>query len=119
MQQEANLAGREQAESQLCKSELCTQQAGQHQTVVRSLSVLISSSRTHDFIATCHTNNLAHSGTWYVVFYFLVLPELLDFLLNFKINCPLFTIQLEARIDSYVRISCRRPQSKQGEGYST
>lgn len=39
------------------------------------------------------------------VFYFLVLPELLDFLLNFKINCPLFTIQLEARIDSYVRIS--------------
>lgn len=38
-------------------------------------------------------------------FYFLVLPELLDFLLNFKINSPLFTIQLEARIDSYVRIS--------------
>ena len=38
-------------------------------------------------------------------FYFLVLPELLDFLLNFKVNSPLFTIQLEARIDSYVRIS--------------
>ena len=38
-------------------------------------------------------------------FYFLVLPELIDFLLNFKINTPLFTVQLEARIDSYVRIS--------------
>lgn len=38
-------------------------------------------------------------------FYFLILPEVLDFLLNFKINSPLFTIQLEARIDSYVRIS--------------
>ena len=40
-----------------------------------------------------------------VTFYFLVLPELLDFLLNFKVNTPLFTIQLEARIDSYVRTS--------------
>lgn len=40
-----------------------------------------------------------------LVFYFLVLPELLDFLLNFKVNSPLFTIQLEAKIDSYVRIS--------------
>jgi len=39
------------------------------------------------------------------IFYFLVLPELLDFLLNFKINNTLFTIQLEARIDSYVKIS--------------
>ena len=38
-------------------------------------------------------------------FYFLVLPELLDFLLNFKVVSPLFTIQLEARIDSYVRTS--------------
>ena len=40
-----------------------------------------------------------------LTFYFLVLPELLDFLLNFKVKTPLFTIQLEARIDSYVRIS--------------
>lgn len=38
-------------------------------------------------------------------FYFMVLPSLLDFLLNFKINTPLFTVQLEGRIDSYVRIS--------------
>lgn len=38
-------------------------------------------------------------------FYFLVLPEFLDFLLNFKINTPIFAVQLEARIDSYVRIS--------------
>ena len=38
-------------------------------------------------------------------FYFLILPQLLDFLLNFKINTPLFTVQLEARIDSYVKIS--------------
>lgn len=38
-------------------------------------------------------------------FYFLVLPEFLEFLLNFKINTPLFTVQLEARIDSYVRVS--------------
>lgn len=39
------------------------------------------------------------------LFYFLVLPEVLDFLLNFKVNSPLVTIQLEARIDSYVKIS--------------
>lgn len=38
-------------------------------------------------------------------FYFLALPELLNFLLNFKINTDLFTIELTARIDSYVRIS--------------
>ena len=38
-------------------------------------------------------------------FYFLVLPELIDFLLNFKINTLLFTVELEARIDSYVKIS--------------
>ena len=35
----------------------------------------------------------------------LVLPELLNFLLDFKVVSPLFTIQLEARIDSYVRLS--------------
>ena len=39
------------------------------------------------------------------VFYFLVYPILLDFLLNFKIDSPLFTIQFTARIDSYVKIS--------------
>ena len=38
-------------------------------------------------------------------FYFLILPQFLDFLLHFKIESPLLTIQLEARIDSYVRIS--------------
>lgn len=38
-------------------------------------------------------------------FYFIILPELLDFLLNFKINTSLFTVQLQARIDSYVKIS--------------
>lgn len=38
-------------------------------------------------------------------FYFLILPEFLDFLLNFKVDSPLFTIHLEARIDSYVKIS--------------
>ena len=38
-------------------------------------------------------------------FYFLILPQFLDFLLNFKVDSPLFTIHLEARIDSYVRIS--------------
>ena len=37
--------------------------------------------------------------------YFCILPLFLDFLLNFKVDSPLFTIQLEARIDSYVRIS--------------
>ena len=37
--------------------------------------------------------------------YFLILPLFLDFLLNFKVDNPLFTIQLEARIDSYVKIS--------------
>jgi len=40
-----------------------------------------------------------------VCFYFLILPQFLDFLLNFKVDSPLFTIQLEARIDSYVKIS--------------
>ena len=39
------------------------------------------------------------------VFYFLILPFFLDFLLNFKVDSPLLTIQLEARIDSYVRTS--------------
>ncbi len=38
-------------------------------------------------------------------FEFIVLPEVLDFLLNFKISSPLFMIQLEARIDSYVKTS--------------
>ena len=37
--------------------------------------------------------------------YFLILPLFLDFLLNFRVDSPLFTIQLEARIDSYVKIS--------------
>ena len=40
-----------------------------------------------------------------VCFYFLILPQFLDFLLNFKVDSPLFTIQLEARIDSYVKTS--------------
>ncbi len=40
-----------------------------------------------------------------VCFYFLILPVFLDFLLNFKVDSPLFTIQLTARIDSYVKIS--------------
>ena len=38
-------------------------------------------------------------------FYFLALPELLNFLLNFTINTLLFRVELTARIDSYVRIS--------------
>lgn len=38
-------------------------------------------------------------------FEFYILPQFLDFLLNFKVDSPVFTIQLEARIDSYVRIS--------------
>ena len=40
-----------------------------------------------------------------VTFYCGVLPSLLNFLLDFKVMSPLFTIQLEARIDSYVRLS--------------
>ena len=39
------------------------------------------------------------------VFYFLIYPQFLDFLLNFKIDSPLFTIQFTTRIDSYVRLS--------------
>lgn len=38
-------------------------------------------------------------------FYSLVLPQILDFLLGFKVVSPLFTIQLQARIDSYVTLS--------------
>ena len=38
-------------------------------------------------------------------FYFRVLPTLIDFLLNFKINTVLFTVELQGRIDSYVKIS--------------
>jgi len=40
-----------------------------------------------------------------ILFYFLIYPQFLDFLLNFKVNSPLFTIQFTTRIDSYVRIS--------------
>ncbi len=40
-----------------------------------------------------------------ISFYFYILPEILDFLLNFKISTPLFIVQLEARIDSYVKTS--------------
>ncbi len=58
---------RQQAKSQLCKSALCTQQAGQHQTMLRNLSVLIFSSCTHGFIATCCTYNLTHLRTWCAV----------------------------------------------------
>ena len=36
------------------------------------------------------------------LFYFLVLPEVFDCLLNFKVNSPLDTIQLHALIDAYV-----------------
>jgi len=67
MQQEENLAGREQAESQLCKSKLCTQQAGQHQTVVGGLSELISNSCTHSFNATCHLHIITQFDTWCAV----------------------------------------------------
>lgn len=38
-------------------------------------------------------------------FYFVLLPQVLDFLLNFKVNSPLLTVQLEARIENYVRVS--------------
>ena len=90
MQQEDNLAGRQQAESQPCKSELCTQQAGRHQTMVGALSKPILSSCTHDFIATCHTYDLTYLDTWYA------------------------TKQTKERLQCY-----RCPQSKQEQGYST
>ena len=38
--------------------------------------------------------------------FFLVLPELYKFLLNFEINTNFMTIQLEARIQSYVQLAC-------------
>jgi sec-independent protein translocase protein TatC len=39
--------------------------------------------------------------------YFLVLPELYKFLLHFEINTNFMTIQLEARIQSYVQLACK------------
>ena len=38
--------------------------------------------------------------------FFLVLPELYKFLLHFEINTTFMTIQLEARIQSYVQLAC-------------
>lgn len=39
--------------------------------------------------------------------YFLLLPELYKFLLNFQVNTNFMTIQLEARIYSYVELACK------------
>ena len=39
--------------------------------------------------------------------YFLLLPELYKFLLNFEVNTNFMTIQLEARIHSYVELACK------------
>ena len=39
--------------------------------------------------------------------YFLLLPELYKFLLNFQVNTNFMSIQLEARIHSYVELACK------------
>lgn len=46
-------------------------------------------------------------GISFAFIYFLVLPELYKFLLNFEINTSFMTIQLEARIQSYVELACK------------
>lgn len=46
-------------------------------------------------------------GFSFVFVYYLVLPELYKFLLHFEINTNFMTIQLEARIQSYVQLACK------------
>ena len=42
-----------------------------------------------------------------ITVYFFVLPNLYEFLLNFKIDTSLINVQLEARIHPYVKLACK------------
>lgn len=62
------------------------------------------------FQRTVSIRLIKHSGLFTVLggasFYYLVLPSILDFLLHFKVNSPLITIQYQGRIEDYVKTSC-------------
>jgi sec-independent protein translocase protein TatC len=67
-------------------------------------SSFVEERRKYNFFCT---TMLVLLGFSLVFVYFLVLPELYKFLLHFEINTNFMSIQLEARIQSYVQLACK------------